>query len=102
LVAVRSSATAEDLPSASFAGQQESYLGIAGVDALLEAVRKCYASLFTARAIAYREEHGFAHLDVALSAVVHQLVCWPAAAAGVMFTVDPESGNPDLVLIEAA
>ncbi len=99
-VAVRSSATAEDLPQASFAGQQESFLNIRGTDALLEACRECYASLYTDRAIAYREEQGFAHDQVALSVGVQQMV--ESAAAGVMFTLDTESGFPDIVLISAA
>jgi len=99
-VAVRSSATAEDLPQASFAGQQESFLNVRGVDNLLEACRECYASLYTDRAIAYREEQGFAHDEVALSIGVQQMV--ESAAAGVMFTLDTESGFPDIVLISAA
>ena len=99
-VAVRSSATAEDLPQASFAGQQESYLNVRGEAALLEACRACYASLYSDRAIAYREEQGFAHEQVALSVGVQQMV--DADAAGVMFTLDTESGFPDAVLISAA
>ncbi len=99
-VAVRSSATAEDLPQASFAGQQESFLNVRGADALLAACRECYASLYTDRAIAYREEQGFAHDQVALSVGVQQMV--ESAAAGVMFTLDTESGYPDIVLISAA
>jgi pyruvate,water dikinase len=98
-VAVRSSATAEDLPEASFAGQQESYLNIRGTDALLEACRLCYASLYTDRAIAYREEQGFEHRQVALSVGVQQMVA--ADAAGVMFTLDTESGFPDVITISA-
>jgi pyruvate,water dikinase len=98
-VAVRSSATAEDLPEASFAGQQESYLNIRGADALLEACRQCFASLYTDRAIAYREENGFAHESVALSVGVQQMVA--ADAAGVMFTLDTESGFPDVITISA-
>ncbi len=82
-VAVRSSATAEDLPEASFAGQQESYLNIRGTDALLEACRLCYASLYTDRAIAYREEHGFEHRLVALSVGVQQMVAADAAGGNV-------------------
>ncbi len=99
-VAVRSSATAEDLPQASFAGQQESYLNITGSDALLESCRLCFASLYTDRAIIYREEQGFAHQQVALSVGVQQMV--RADAAGVMFTLDTETGFPDAVLINAA
>ncbi|MGI9309264.1 MAG: phosphoenolpyruvate synthase, partial [Gammaproteobacteria bacterium] len=98
-VAVRSSATAEDLPEASFAGQQESYLNIRGADALVDACRKCFASLYTDRAIAYREQHGFEHRQVALSVGVQQMV--DADAAGVMFTLDTESGFPDVVTISA-
>jgi pyruvate, water dikinase len=101
-VAVRSSATAEDLPDASFAGQQDSYLNIRGHDALLDAVRRCYASLFNDRAIAYREEKGFDHLEVALSVGVQRMVRSDQAAAGVMFTIDTETGFPDAVLIDAA
>jgi len=99
-VAVRSSATAEDLPDASFAGQQESYLNIRGERALLEACKACFASLYTDRAIAYREEHGFAHHLVALSVGVQQMI--DADAAGVMFTLDTESGFPDVVTISAS
>ena len=98
-VAVRSSATAEDLPEASFAGQQESFLNISGVEKLLEACQKCFASLFTDRAIAYRAEQGFDHFDVFLSIGVQKMVRSDAASAGVMFTLDPESGFPDVVYI---
>ncbi len=98
-VAVRSSATAEDLPEASFAGQQETYLNIRGVDDVLEACRKCYASLFTDRAISYRVNHGFDHLEVALSAGVQKMV--RADKAGVMFTIDTETGFPDVAVIDA-
>lgn len=101
-VAVRSSATAEDLPEASFAGQQESYLNVVGADAVVEAYHRCLTSLFGDRAIAYREENGFGHLDVALSVGVQQMVRSDVGGAGVMFTLDPESGFPDLVLIDAA
>jgi len=101
-VAVRSSATAEDLPDASFAGQQESYLNICGKDALLEHVRKCYASLFTDRAITYRNNNGFDHLDVALSVGVQRMVRSDTGAAGVMFSIDTETGFPDMVLITGA
>ena len=100
-VAVRSSATAEDLPEASFAGQQETYLNVTGQADLLDACRKCYASLFTDRAIAYREEHGFAHLDVALSVGVQKMVRADKAGSGVMFSIDTETGFPDVVLISA-
>ncbi|MBO8188900.1 phosphoenolpyruvate synthase [Streptomyces spirodelae] len=101
-VAVRSSATAEDLPEASFAGQQESYLGVCGEEALLDACRRCYASLFTDRAISYREQHGFDHLKVALSIGVQQMVRSDKAGAGVMFTLDTDSGFPRVVLIDAS
>lgn len=101
-VAVRSSATAEDLPEASFAGQQETYLNIAGEDDLLDACRKCYASLFTDRAIAYRQEHGFDHLDVALSVGVQKMVRADKSGSGVMFSIDTESGFPDVVVISGA
>jgi len=101
-VAVRSSATAEDLPDASFAGQQESYLNICGKDALLEHVRKCYASLFTDRAITYRNNNGFDHLEVALSVGVQRMVRSDTGAAGVMFSIDTETGFPDVVLVTGA
>ncbi len=101
-VAVRSSATAEDLPTASFAGQLETFLNIRGQDALLEACRKCYASLFTNRAIAYRERQGFDHLQIALSVGVQQMVRADKAGSGVMFSLDTETGYPDVVLINAA
>ena len=101
-VAVRSSATAEDLPQASFAGQQETYLNVTGEDDLLEACRKCYASLFTDRAISYRQEKGFDHLEVALSVGVQKMVRADKAGSGVMFSIDTESGFPDVVLISAA
>jgi pyruvate,water dikinase len=101
-VAVRSSATAEDLPSASFAGQQESYLNVRGREALHQAVRACMASLFTDRAIVYRNERGFAHRDVALSVGVQKMVRSDLGAAGVIFTLDTESGFRDVVLITGA
>src|SRR5688572_26630282 len=101
-VAVRSSATAEDLPEASFAGQQESFLNIRGADALLEACRRCYASLFTDRAIAYREAQGFDHLEVALSIGIQKMVRSDLAGAGVMFSIDTETGFDRIVLIDAA
>jgi pyruvate,water dikinase len=101
-VAVRSSATAEDLPEASFAGQLETFLNIRGADALLAAVRRCYASLFTDRAIAYREDHGFDQLDVALSVGVQQMVRSDKGAAGVMFSLDTDTGFPRAVLINGA
>ncbi|MFI8521217.1 phosphoenolpyruvate synthase [Streptomyces sp. NPDC085481] len=101
-VAVRSSATAEDLPEASFAGQQESFLNVRGTDALLKACRHCYASLFTDRAIDYRERMGFGHLAVALSIGVQLMVRSDLAGAGVAFTVDPESGFPEVIVVSAA
>lgn len=101
-VAVRSSATAEDLPGASFAGQQDTYLNIRGERALLDAVKRCFASLFTDRAIVYRTEKGFDHLKVALSVGVQKMVRSDRASAGVMFTIDTESGFQDVVLINAA
>jgi pyruvate, water dikinase len=101
-VAVRSSATAEDLPEASFAGQQESYLNVTGEDGLLDACKRCFASLFTDRAINYREDQGFDHTAIALSVGVQQMVRSDRAGAGVMFTIDTESGFPDVVLVNAA
>jgi pyruvate,water dikinase len=101
-VAVRSSATAEDLPSASFAGQHDTFLNVRGEDALLEACRGCFASLFTDRAIGYREERGFDHLELALSAGVQRMVRADEAGAGVLFTLDPDTGFPDVVTIDAA
>lgn len=101
-VAVRSSATAEDLPEASFAGQQESFLNVRGEDGVLDAIRRCFASLFTDRAIAYREHHGFEHMKVALSAGVQRMVRSDLAGAGVLFTLDTDTGFPRMVLINAA
>lgn len=101
-VAVRSSATAEDLPDASFAGQQETYLNIRGDAALLDACRRCYASLFTDRAISYRQAKGFDHLKVALSVGVQIMVRSDIGGAGVMFSIDTETGFDKLVLIDAA
>lgn len=101
-VAVRSSATAEDLPDASFAGQQETFLNIRGEAALLDACRRCYASLFTDRAISYRQAKGFDHLKVALSVGVQQMVRSDKAGAGVMFSVDTETGFDKVVVINAA
>jgi len=101
-VAVRSSATAEDLPDASFAGQQESYLNIRGEQALLDACRRCYASLFTDRAISYREAKGFDHLKVALSVGVQLMVRSDEGGAGVMFSIDTETGFDRVVIITAA
>ncbi|MFN9529878.1 MAG: phosphoenolpyruvate synthase [Cyanobacteriota bacterium] len=101
-VAVRSSATAEDLPEASFAGQQETFLHVVGEAALLRATQRCYASLFTDRAISYRQHHGFRHDEVALSVGVQEMVRSDLAAAGVMFTLDTETGFRDVVLLTAA
>lgn len=101
-VAVRSSATAEDLPDASFAGQQESFLNIRGPVALLDACRRCYASLFTDRAIAYRQAKGFDHLKVALSIGIQEMVRSDVGGAGVMFSIDTETGFDQVVLITAA
>ena len=98
-VAVRSSATAEDLPNASFAGQQESFLNVSGEEALLEACRRCFASLFTDRAIHYRADVGFDHFKVSLSIAVMKMVRADLASSGVIFTVDTESGFRDVVLI---
>jgi pyruvate,water dikinase len=101
-VAVRSSATAEDLPQASFAGQQDTFLNVSGVEELLEACQKCFASLFTDRAISYRENQGFEHLQIALSIGVQKMVRSDLAGAGVMFTIDTESGFDQVVFITAA
>jgi pyruvate, water dikinase len=101
-VAVRSSATAEDLPDASFAGQQETFLNIHGETMLLDAVRRCYASLFTDRAIVYRVHHGFDHTQVALSVGVQKMVRSDLASAGVMFSIDTETGFSNAVLITGA
>ncbi|VVD61382.1 phosphoenolpyruvate synthase [Pandoraea soli] len=101
-VAVRSSATAEDLPDASFAGQQETYLNIRGERALLDACRQCYASLFTDRAISYRQAKGFDHLKVALSVGVQRMVRSDLGGAGVVFSIDTETGFDKSVLINAA
>ncbi len=101
-VAVRSSATAEDLPDASFAGQQETFLNISGERELLDACRRCYASLFTDRAISYREVKGFEHPDVALSIGVQRMVRSDVGASGVMFSIDTETGFPRAAVISAA
>jgi pyruvate, water dikinase len=101
-VAVRSSATAEDLPDASFAGQQETYLNIRGEAALLDACRRCYASLFTDRAISYRTVKGFDHMKVALSIGVQRMVRSDVGGSGVMFSIDTETGFDKVVLINAA
>jgi pyruvate,water dikinase len=101
-VAVRSSATAEDLPDASFAGQQETFLNVVGETELLEACRKCFASLFTDRAITYRELKGFDHLEVALSVGIQRMVRSDVGASGVMFSIDTDSGFPRATVISAA
>lgn len=101
-VAVRSSATAEDLPDASFAGQQETYLNVHGVKGVLEACHKCFASIFTDRAISYRQIKGFDHFNVALSVGVQKMVRSDLAASGVMFSIDTETGFKDAALITAA
>lgn len=101
VVAVRSSATAEDLPNASFAGQQETYLNISGVEQVVHSAQKCIASLFTDRAIVYRVENGFDHMQVALAVGVQQMVAVRSESAGVMFTLDMESGFRDVVMINS-
>ncbi|MFH0829252.1 MAG: phosphoenolpyruvate synthase [Candidatus Kerfeldbacteria bacterium] len=101
-VAVRSSATAEDLPDASFAGQQETFLNIRGADGVVEAVKKCIASLFTNRAISYRQDKGFDHFKVSLSVGVQKMVRSDRACSGVMFSIDTESGFRDTVLINGS
>ncbi|MHB8811475.1 MAG: PEP/pyruvate-binding domain-containing protein, partial [Desulfobulbaceae bacterium] len=101
-VAVRSSATAEDLPDASFAGQQETYLNICGTEALIDACKRCFASLFTNRAISYRHDKGFGQFDVYLSIVVQKMARSDSASSGVMFSIDTESGFEDAVFITGA
>jgi pyruvate,water dikinase len=101
-VAVRSSATAEDLPTASFAGQMESFLMVTGRDSVLDRVRDAYASLFTARAISYRENHGFDHHEAAVSVGVQQMVRSDSASSGVIFTLDPDSGHRDFVVVSSS
>ena len=101
-VAVRSSATAEDLPHASFAGQQETFLNVQGVECLIDACKKCYASLFMNRAIVYRENMGFDHMKVALSVGVQKMVRASSTCSGVMFTIDTESGFENVVLINSS
>jgi pyruvate,water dikinase len=100
--AVRSSATAEDLPDASFAGQQETYLNVVGIDDILEKIRHVFASLYNDRAISYRVHKGYAHADVALSAGIQRMVRSDCGAAGVMFTLDTESGFNDVVFITSS
>jgi len=101
-VAVRSSATAEDLPTASFAGLQETYLNVRGEEELLKACKKCFASLFTARAIVYREEKGFDHMEVGLSVGVQKMVRSDETSSGVIFTIDTETGFPDVIVINGS
>ncbi len=101
-VAVRSSATAEDLPDASFAGQQETFLNVSGIEAVLTRIREVFASLFNDRAIAYRVHHGFDHAQVALSAGIQRMVRSDLGASGVMFTMDTESGFRDVIFITAS
>jgi len=101
-IAVRSSATAEDLPGASFAGQQETYLNVSGKKDLIKRIKDCYASLFTNRAISYREDKGFSHFDVKLSAVIQKMGRSDIGAAGVMFTLDPDSGFDNVVTINGS
>ena len=101
-VAVRSSATAEDLPDASFAGQQETYLNIRGPEALIDACKRCFASLFTNRAISYRHDKGFGQFDVYLSIVVQKMARSDSASSGVIFSIDTESGFEDAVFITGA
>jgi len=101
-VAVRSSATAEDLPEASFAGQHDSFLNVTGADNIISTVVKCYVSLFNDRAIKYRIDHGFDHMKVALSAGIQQMVCTDNGTSGVAFTIDPESGHSNIVYITAS
>jgi pyruvate,water dikinase len=100
-VAVRSSATAEDLPTASFAGAHETYLNVRGEEDLFRAVKKCLASLFNARAIAYREEKGFDHLEIALSVCVQKMIRSDLASSGIMFTLDTETGFRNVVVINS-
>ncbi|NJM77423.1 MAG: phosphoenolpyruvate synthase [Acaryochloridaceae cyanobacterium RU_4_10] len=101
-VAVRSSATAEDLPDASFAGQQETYLNVSGIAGVLEACHKCFASLFTDRAISYRTLRGFDHFSIALSVGVQKMIRSDLATSGVIFSIDPETGFKNAVLVSAA
>lgn len=100
-VAVRSSATAEDLPDASFAGQQETYLNVRGEGMLIESVKRCFASLFTDRAISYRHSRGYDHFSIALSVGVQKMVRSDLASSGVMFTIDTETGSENLILINS-
>jgi pyruvate,water dikinase len=101
-VAVRSSATAEDLPTASFAGQHDSFLNVLGLEDIIHSVKKCYISLYNDRAIKYRIDHGFKHKEVALSVGIQRMVRADLSAAGVAFTLDPESGNDKVIYITSA
>ena len=101
-VAVRSSATAEDLPTASFAGQHETLLNVSGAEQLIDAVRRCFASVFTDRGVHYRASHGFGQLEVALSVGIMKMVRSDSSASGVIFTLDTESGFPDVVLVTSS
>jgi pyruvate,water dikinase len=101
-VAVRSSATAEDLPDASFAGQQETFLNVRGTEMLMDCIRKCFASLFTDRAISYRQSFGYDHLELALSVCVQKMVRSDLGSSGVAFSIDTESGFKDAVVINAS
>ena len=101
-VAILNSATAEDLPDASFAGQQETYLNVKTEDQLITACKQCFASLFTDRAISYREHKGFNHFDVALSICVQLMIRSDLAASGVMFSIDTETGFENSVLINGS
>ncbi len=101
-VAVRSSATAEDLPTASFAGQHESFLNVRGAEQVFEACRQCFASVFTDRAIVYRNDNGFDHLKIGLSVGVMKMVRADCGSSGVAFTLDTKSGFRDVVFITGA
>ncbi len=101
-VAVRSSATAEDLPDASFAGQQDTFLNVVGVSSLIHHIKLCFASLFTARAISYRQSRDFSHFDVGLSVCIQKMVRSDKASSGVMFSIDTESGFEDVILITSS
>lgn len=101
-VAVRSSATAEDLPDASFAGQQETYLNVAGIENLFDSIKRCFASLFTDRAISYRQSFGYHHLKIGLSVGIQKMVRSDLGASGVAFSIDPESGFKDAVIINGS
>lgn len=101
-VAVRSSATAEDLPTASFAGQHDSFLHVQGIEAVCEAYKKCLASLFNERAVVYRNEHTFRHDAVALSVGIQKMVRSDTACSGVLFTIDTETGFADAIVINAS